>query len=101
MKKDESLIPNGIYCVTGNYKCPYWRLRPNYPEHECGYCDFLEKGDWEINEEHGKIEWQNKDNKVVQITEPHEIPVSLLWDACKECDINMEDEEGENYDINT
>lgn len=90
--KDTSVIPKGYYCYT--YKnnkqinCPYWSINKELPEHENGYCDYLEKTDYQINEDLGESKWQDKDGNVVDITQPHEIPLSLLWDQCKECDIN-------------
>ena len=77
--KDESLIPEGWYCYivsereTPNeeldwYICPYWQAIPyeKWDRHECGYCTFLELGDW-----------MEKDFTM------------LLWDQCKECNLNM------------
>jgi hypothetical protein len=72
-KKDESLIPEGVYCHThreqGLY-CPYWDTNPYAPKQEFGYCSYLAEGDWESDK------------------------LSLLWDACKECGIRegLEDE---------
>ena len=78
--KDTSKIPNGIYCYTwfnsnddnGYFAhrntCPYWSMKSDQPEQENGYCSYLERGDWEADH------------------------LSLLWDQCKECGINMDDE---------
>ncbi|NHJ33124.1 MAG: hypothetical protein FK732_09685 [Asgard group archaeon] len=69
MKKDKSLIPKGCYCYTdhrGKGRCPYWDFDKTKPEQECGYCHYLEVGDWE---EDGTL---------------------LLWDQVKECGINMD-----------
>jgi len=72
MIKDESLIPEGVYCYTrisgGKIKlCPYWAYIINAPGQMNGYCHYLERGDWEND-------W-----------------LGLLWDQCKECDINEPD----------
>ena len=67
--KDESIIPKGIYCYDENRVCPYWNLKEFKPEQENGYCSFLEEGDWEME------------------------GVSLLWDQCKECGVNMGEED--------
>ena len=79
MTKDTSLIPKGMYCyvpVVPNFlgigklvikKCPYWSLDEKHEKQDNGYCAYLEKGDWELCG-------------------------GLLWDACKECGINMEDD---------
>lgn len=78
--KDISIIPKGLYCYkelkydkgTGKIKviglCPYWSFRSDKPSQECGYCSFLEVGDWEVED-----------------------GVSLLWDQVKECGVNEDD----------
>jgi len=92
--KDTSLIPKGEYCYGEGGKCPYWSLKEGLPEQENGYCSYLEKSDYDINEEQGDIPWKTgKDNSVVLITEPHAIPIGLLWDQCKECGVNEWTEE--------
>lgn len=76
-KKDESLIPEGIYChgklvpdpnnsmiMHCPNRCPYWDTNPFALDQEFGYCSFLTVGDWEPN------------------------GTMLLWDSCKECGIN-------------
>jgi len=85
--KDESLIPKGEYCYDEKGRCPYWSLRTDLPKQENGYCSFIEKSDFDINEGIGKIPWENGKGELT-ITEPHEIPIGLLWDQCKECGIN-------------
>jgi hypothetical protein len=93
MKKHPE-IPDGLYCYTyiGEYRytCPYHRfLRDKYPQ-ECGYCDFLKKGDEDFNRE---IVYEGIDNKgnVLEKKTADEIgiPMSLLWDMCKECGRNI------------
>jgi len=56
MRKDKKLIPKGLYCYTfKNGKravCPYWstdKVHTIYQEN--GYCEYLGKGDWDLNEE--------------------------------------------------
>ena len=75
--KDQSVIPNGVYCYgyvsqkEGSRKiqiCPYWSKNKTKDNQESGYCSFLELGDWMEN------------------------GTSLLWDQCKECGINYDDE---------
>ncbi|MCK9441803.1 MAG: hypothetical protein M0Q13_10340 [Methanothrix sp.] len=93
MNKDTSVIPQGMYCYTiidtpskeNGYKlkikdCPYLSLNPNKPNQMNGYCSFLEYGDWDS-----------------EISEniPEGFPLSalsLLWDQCKECGINDNEE---------
>ena len=62
-------IPKGIYCYGKNGICYYWDKNPKKHSQECGYCHYLEFGDWET--EH----------------------LSLLWDQVKECGINDEIDE--------
>ena len=72
---DHPEIPTGVYCYTyvknsatgeDEFKvCPYWSKNHDKPSQENGYCSFLKKGDWEMR-------------------------CSLLWDQCKECNINMD-----------
>lgn len=93
MKKelDKSLIPKGYYCYDEKGICPYWSLNKNKPYQQNGYCSFLEKGDWNINKE---IKWKEilKDGKKTKAKAAKEIgfPMSVLWDKCKECDINYD-----------
>lgn len=65
-------IPYGPYCYSIVEKdsnnqtkkiklCPYWSINKNKNKQECGYCKWLEIGDWECEY------------------------LSLLWDQCKEC----------------
>lgn len=79
---DESVIPAGCYCYTGQglthpadggpprmevKECPYWARNPEKPEQINGYCAYLGEGDWQDD------------------------GPSLLWDMVKECGINTED----------
>ena len=74
LPKDESLIPqNTPYCYTitevdgpriKTTHCPYYDYDDKKPEQSCGYCHFIEKGDWMVD---GTL---------------------LLWDGCKECGIS-------------
>lgn len=77
-RKDESLIPEGMYChrETRNDACPYWDYNPYKHEQDNGYCSYLAEGDWEYK------------------------GLSLLWDQCKECGINDNiDEEDLNENL--
>jgi len=66
MLKDESLIPEGMYCYTykngKQIKCPYWKYVSKCNAH----CDYLDISDNDID------------------------GLSLLWDQCKECGIKDE-----------
>jgi len=94
LKKEygEELIPDGIYCYDGKGNCPYWDKETDKPEQWNGYCWFMEKGDWENNDE-----MILTDVATGKEESPKEmgIPCSLLWDQCKECGIKTEDEEYE------
>ena len=75
----EDLIPKGSYCYTpltglvdGRMKiklCPFWKLIKDRRYQENGYCLFMQKGDWGDN------------------------GTFILWDQCKECNINDDFEE--------
>lgn len=75
--KDTSVIPEGPYCYTiervedgkvYTKNCPYWSRNKDKEDWENGYCSYLEQGDWEVE------------------------GLSLLWDGCKECNINWGDD---------
>ena len=71
LKNPEKWIPEGCYCESGSYLCPFWDYVEGRNDMEDGYCRYLKKGDLEFWEEDGFD--------------------SLLWDMCKECGINDED----------
>jgi len=99
--KDESVIPKGLYCYTridGKHtRCPYWARLKDAKHQENGYCAFLEKSDWELNEEkYIKEYWLGDEHiQLDRAYSSHEMGFcdSLLWDECKECGINMDDDE--------
>lgn len=103
----EKYIPQGLYCYHHEV-CPFWDSKEGeYPPQEDGYCHYLAKSDWEINEESKNIPMimttQNvsKETTMAEIHGDDDIdsvsgkvthfPMSLLWDQCKECGINMDD----------
>jgi len=93
--KSKSVIPKGIYCYDEHY-CPYWSLKKHLPEQENGYCSYLGKSDWDINEEcdrkHGgwTIGYSVDKTLVGNKISAHDCLGSLLWDMCKECKVNEE-----------
>ena len=95
MKKDKRKIPKGYYCYRYKGKkiipCSYWSIRKDKPEQENGYCAYLEKGDWDINKEKRWRTMRYINGKKVygkwQTAEEIGIPMSLLWDMIKECNI--------------
>ena len=108
LQEPKKYIPKGDYCYDENGQCPFWELKEDeYPKYEDGYCHYLKKSDWELNEERQKnieiIELdedkaadikkfiENYENSVDPKTKKKcHFPMSLLYDECKECDINME-----------
>jgi hypothetical protein len=88
--KDSSLIPKGCYCYDANGVCPYWSLREDRPEQYNGWCDYLGKGDIEIAQE---MEVRNAKTGEVCKACDLPFPMSLLWDQCKECGIQCDDED--------
>jgi len=91
--KDKSVIPYGPYCYDKNGICPYWCKLEGFLEQENGYCEYLGYGDYQINEKKNLVNWKS-DGMVFREGKysGHEvgIPVGLLWDQCKECEINDE-----------
>jgi len=109
LKIPEKFIPYGLYCYHDNYICPFWESRiGEYPNQEDGYCYFLCKSDWNLNEEYKyatKVVYSKgnviTDKNLSELFDSNEIDVisgkrihfiySLLWDKCKECGINEAD----------
>ncbi len=109
LKVPEKYIPFGFYCYeySSQQLCPFWASKPGqYPPQEDGYCHFLGKSDWDLNEAYSNL------GKVVCVDEScnrktidtlfngdidpvsgkkEHFPLSLIWDQCKECGINMEE----------
>ena len=98
MEKDKSVIPKGIYCYGKNGLCPYWSCRKDKLEQENGYCSYIEKGDWEINDEAVM-----EDMKTGETARARDIGlnVGLLWDQCKECDVDTEIDEEDIVTLHT
>lgn len=88
LMKTLGIIPRGHYCHFRRGTCRYWSLRDDLPYHENGYCAFMEKSDWDINEETETVEvtYYAQHRETHKSTESaHEFPVSLLFDKCKGC----------------
>jgi hypothetical protein len=118
MEKDKKLIPLGVYCYRPDYLyigeerepwefpivyCPYYTHK-EINGVSVPYCSYLEKlgwsNSWKDDEEWKKlIEHFGSESKTLDALE-----LDLLWDACKECGendeedfgIDMETEEGRN-----
>jgi len=94
-----SLVPEGDYCYSctpeekgkkyssKTINCPFWDYNNKYDKQESGYCHLLQCGDWEYNE--SKI-YVNVRTGKKQTANDIGIHLSLLWDQCKECNINPE-----------
>lgn len=67
------VIPYGPYCYDENGNCPYWSSDPSKPRQENGHCALTGGSDWDDRPGFG-----------------------LLWDQCKECDHNWDDEDAGN-----
>lgn len=87
-QKDTSIIPEGPYCYTpiGHNKngynikpCPYFDTIKNGEHQNDGYCHFLEEGDTNLD------------------GSDREGGFGLLWDQCKNCGINNEDDMGVSH----
>lgn len=106
---DKTLIPKGSYCYEnleyngkGGFKiigrCPYWKCRKDIDnaevnENNYGYCLYLGKGDVELNKE---VEYEisfGKDKGKMKSADEIGLPLSLLWDMCKMCNENIEEED--------
>jgi hypothetical protein len=91
------LIPNGFYCYTGNKKrsyCPFYSVDANHGHQENGYCSYLGKGDWDINNEYPaliEVQKRQPNGTMMPTLVPKEdlFPISLLFDTVKECGIKF------------
>lgn len=69
-----ALIPRGAYCYTSEgdtlKHCPFWNKIVDFPSQDNGYCHYMKEGDWQRG-------------------------LGLLWDSCKCCGVNENDEDYE------
>lgn len=72
LKEPINYIPLGIYCYGAYGNCPFWDYDDERDYQDNGYCHYLGRGDWDGGGD-GFF--------------------TLLWDQCKECDVNDIDEE--------
>lgn len=115
LKIPEKYIPHGYYCFDDAMRlCPFWDSRQGeYPENEDGFCHFLNKSDWDLNEKSDPIIKSSNDKAAIgkRISEVfngndeidsisgkkiHMFGMSLIWDQCKECGINRDDLDDSN-----
>ena len=94
--EDTSVIPKGMYCDDEDGKvCPFWSLLLELPEYENGYCAYLGKSDWDLNEDidkQGGCKYMVYETGKVGIVSAHDFCCSDIWDKCKECEVNEEDQ---------
>jgi len=83
----ESIIPVGFYCYDDTGICPFWDLVEDADNQECGYCHLLETGDIDINS--GRVLIDRETGETIT-GDSMGIPIGLLWDQCKECNINID-----------
>jgi hypothetical protein len=110
-KYPEKYIPeNTCYCYSSreefaDYRCPFWCHLKFLPEQMNGYCHYLNKSDYEIFLDDLDEEIMITSNNETKVTTARQLieedkfafPASLLWDRCKECNINPYNyEEDEN-----
>jgi len=95
-------VPKGDYCydvvevsyptdkkyppVIKTKQCPYWKKIKGLHHQEDGYCNWLERGDCDMNNDDSKEFVNCKTGE--KISAP-EMPfnISLLWDGIKECNL--------------
>lgn len=97
-EEKEKLIPKGMYCYDKNGNCPLWDCDEELPNQMNGYCHYLEKGDMTLTDE---AVVTDNDGNVLTDEQKWELPFGfgLLWDQCKECDLNdYTDEEYEEME---
>ena len=107
LKNPIDYIPSGYYCYhlddNGNrVNCPFWASRPDLPHQENGFCFYLNESDWDMNM---KYAMESEDRNGEEILIPDDKLdynkdfdaetglyitgcLALLWDMCKECQIN-------------
>jgi len=93
----EKSIPKGLYCYDENGTCPWHEIRPELPEQENGYCYYLRKSDYDMNREVVPYTNTRYEDGVPIVTHHKTGPdnpgfFSILWDFCKECGINKDEE---------
>lgn len=109
IKSLKGIPKNTLYCYSGScapgsktFKiCPYWSNADDRPYQENGYCQYLGKGDYEINREPQtcNVTQSLGNGKYKYIVVEHGVNnpswFSLLWDMCKDPDCPRYDEKNE------
>jgi len=81
-------IPHGQYChasLENEKECPFWDIDKSKEERDNGYCHYMKKGDWDL---HAPV--ITYDMKTGEKYYSGDHAWGLLWDMCKECDVNMD-----------
>ena len=95
-------IPSGFYCYTyvkDKYKpCPFYSKVKERHHQENGYCSYLGQGDWDINNSYPYLMEVNKKQedgtmKKVMIPKEEILPLSLLFDGVKECNVKFNEKD--------
>ena len=110
MTKNTSIIPKGDYCYTwkevpsesNNYRgkvnqCPYYDVK-NVNGVEFPWCNYLELGGtpgdekWKGWDDHTNADEVLKEHFGSKEQMEDKLPLFLLFDSCKECGVNVEEE---------
>ena len=94
----ESVVPEGDHCysfdpdskddknqIPRTIACPFWDKNDSKHYQEAGYCHLLQRGDWNLNESKVYVNCRTGEK---QTANEIGLPLGLLWDQCKECDVN-------------
>jgi len=104
-KRPKDVVPRGCYCYTrrperdtnrtiGVDTCPFWDIDEGRPAQENGYCHLLQAGDWENREPSPLLYCSPEFTKETGLKAGDMVEGSfgLVWDQCKECGVNDEEE---------
>lgn len=91
-----NVIPNGSYCYDERGLCPYWQSTGKHFPYDAlvekgavvGRCEYLGKDDLDLRYHPVLV---RADGRSIPKDEQHEEDwwdYGLLWDQCKECEIN-------------
>jgi len=94
----ESLVPVGDYCYSYQSReegdeslypkialCPFWDRSDEQEKQEAGFCHLLQHGDCEFNDSKIYVNCRTRESRTANEIG---ISLSLLWDQCKECNVN-------------
>lgn len=92
---DESKIPSGIYCYSEDKICPYLTSKCIHTQRgdvTLPHCKYLNLSDSMCSDEDFEklVELHGSEDAVWSA-----YPLDLLWDSCKECNVNIDIKEDE------